>query len=127
MMLKACTYLNGKAPPTKGRQGHDIVALWDAQISEPLRGAVFANARLVATEDWQKGMYPDIPVDEDIVPLVTEYVRALGKLHDGSSGYPLRYPSDPNQKAPRTPLLVKTPWRTSDDLVKRPNEFVLLN
>nr|WP_296430393.1 hypothetical protein [Roseovarius sp. BRH_c41] len=125
LMLKACSNLNGQPPPTKGRKGHDIVSLWGTDVCEPVRGHVFANARLVAAEDRANGDYPDVPNDDDILPLIEEYIIALGNLHGGLSGYPLRYPSDPSQNAPRTPFLIKSLWATADDFVKRPNEFEL--
>lgn len=125
LMLKACSYLNGQPPRTSGRKGHDIVSLWGADVCEPVRGHVFVNAHRVAAEDRASRDYPDVPDDDDILPLIEEYVIALGKLHGGTGGYPLRYPSDPGQKAPRTPFLVKTLWAAADDFVRRPNDFEL--
>ncbi len=126
LMLKACFFLNGQTPPTKGKEGHNIISLWSAEICEPVRGYVSANARRVAAEDRLSGDYPDVPEDEEILHLIEEYVIALGDLHGGIGGYPLRYPSNnPDQQAPRTPFLVKSLHCTADDLVKRPNEFEL--
>lgn len=124
LMLKSCFYLNDQKPPTKGRKRHDIVHLWQHDASEPLRGSVYVNALLVTAQARERDDYPDLPHDDDIVPLIDEYVIALGKLH-GGDGYPLRYPSDPRVKAPRTPLLVKSLWGAADDLVKRPSDFKL--
>lgn len=126
LMLKACVYLNGEQPTIKGRKGHDVLNLWNADICEPVRRHVFSNAIRVAEEDRTSGIYADVPRQDAIQPLILEYVVALAKLH-GDPSYPLRYPASEKQYAPLTPLLVKSLWRASDDLVKRPNEFVLLN
>lgn len=124
VMLKACFCLNGHKPPDRGPKGHDIVNLWTSAICEPVRGHVFANARQTANEDRKSGDYHHVPDDDEVLPLIEEYVIALGELH-GRAGYPIRYSTDPDQKAPRTPFLVRSLWRTADDLVKRPGEFEL--
>lgn len=93
-------------------------------ICEPVRGHVFGNAIMVAAEDRQGGNYPDVPSEADVIPLIEEYILALGKLH-GMRDHPLRYPAPPNQKAPRMPFLVRTLGRVADDLVKRPSDFEL--
>ena len=123
LMLKACLCING-LPLTKGRDGHNIGKLWSNEVCEPLRGHMYDNARIVAEVDRLKGDYPDVPKDEDVLALIQEYLLELGKLHGGGA-YPLRYPANPNQTAPRTPFLVKSLRRTADDLVKRPNHFEL--
>ncbi|WP_284326638.1 hypothetical protein [Cypionkella aquatica] len=125
LLLKACMYWNGKPPKTSGPQGHDILALWSEEICEPIRGNVFANAIKVATAARETHDYPDNPRDEEVLPLIEEYVLALGNLH-GVRGYPLRYPSSREHLAPRTPFLVKSLHATADDFVKRPNEFKLI-
>lgn len=125
LLLKASSYLNGRPPPTKGQKGHDILTLWDADVCEPVRGHVFTNAHIVAATDRESGEYPDVPEDDEVPKLIEEYVLELGRLHGGTAGYPLRYPSDPSQKAPRTPFLVKSLWATADDFVKRPDDFEL--
>ena len=123
LMLKACLCING-ITPTKGREGHNIEKLWSNDACEPARGHVYVNARIVAGDDRSNGNYPDVPKEEDVLTLIQEYVLELGRLHGGGE-YPLRYPANPNQTAPRTPFLVKSLWRTADDLVKRPNDFEL--
>ena len=124
LMLKACICLNGQSSPAKGSDGHDIVKMWSEEVCEPVRGNVFLNASSVAETDRTTGVYPD-PIDgHEVLPLIEEYILALGKLH-GERGYPLRYPSDDGKLAPNTPLLVKSLWRTADVLVKRPNDFKL--
>ena len=124
MMLKACLYLNDKPPP-RGSKGHDISIFWHDVVCEPLRGAVFVNAHLVAAEFRANKVYPDVPEDDDILPIIEEYVISLGQLHSRIGGYALRYPSEPSRKFPRTPFLVNTLWRTADDLVKRLSELKL--
>ncbi len=124
LMLKACLFLNGKQPDEVRKCGHKITKLWALDICEPVRGHVFANAFRVAAEDRANGAYPDSINEVEVLPLIEEYVIALGKLH-GEGDFPLRYPADPNLKAPRTPFLVKSLWGAADDLVKRPSDFRL--
>lgn len=124
LMLKACFHVNGYNPPTRGKKGHELEPLWLKDICEPLRSAVCANARLVAEYDRTNPRYRGVPDDADIPPLINQAVLDLCKLH-GEEGYPLRYPPEDGKEAPRTPLLVKALWRTADDLLKRPAEFVL--
>nr|WP_320142472.1 hypothetical protein [uncultured Cohaesibacter sp.] len=126
LMLKACFYLNGQEPPISGKKGHDIISLWERDICKPVKDHVFANANRVAEEDRASGAYLDVPEQDVVQAIIAEYVIELGKLH-GNSPYKLRYAAPQNQKAPRTPLLVKSLWGASDDLVKRPNDFVLSN
>jgi hypothetical protein len=126
LMLKACVYLNGKEPTIKGRKGHDVLRLWNSDICEPVRRHVFANAILVSEEDRTSGIYHDVPEQNEIESIIAEYVVELGKLH-GKAPYQLRYYASTNQTAPNSPLLVRSLWKTSDDFVKRPNEFMLLN
>lgn len=122
LMLKSCVYLNGQTPKTKGGAGHDVVNLWRTDICEPVRRHVFINANCVADEVRSSETYLEVPEHDKIEPLIEEYVLELGKLH-GDAPYPLRYPSAESQMAPTTPLLVKSLWRTSDDLVKRSPDF----
>lgn len=124
LMLKACVCWNGQAPVTRGRAGHNIEILWDSDICEPVRRHVYANANVVAEEDRMENFYPDVPKEDEILSIIKVYVIALGKLH-GEPPYALRYPAAPEQMAPRTPLLVKSLWRASDDFVKRPRDFLL--
>lgn len=122
LMLKACLYLNGHEPETKGRKGHDVVSFWESDACKPIKAHVFSNAQLAALEGRESNNYKDVPSDDEVRTLIEEHVIKLGKLH-GARDYPLRYPSDPQIKAPVTPWLVRTLWRTADDLVKRPGEF----
>lgn len=124
MLLKACFYLNQKSPPTRGPEGHNIIKLWSDDVSEPVRGAVYLNARLAAETARIENVYPDVPSNDDADSKIEEYVNALGKLH-GDRGHVLRYPSAEGQLAPRSPFLVETLWRTADDMVKRPSDFEL--
>jgi hypothetical protein len=124
LMLKACSFLNGHPAPTKGRAGHDIESLWRTEVCEPVRGHVSRSAIQVTAEARASGDYLGVPDNGDVLPLIEEYVIKLSKLH-GVRGHPLRYPSDSNQIAPKTPFLVKSLWAAADELVRRPREFEL--
>ncbi|WP_428427296.1 hypothetical protein [Pararhizobium sp.] len=124
VLLKACMSLNREAPKTKGRDGHDIVGMWNLDVCEPVRGHVLANAVRVAAESRQDVGYLVVPAEDEVLPLIQEYVRTLGELH-GGGGFPLRYPSAAHTQAPRTPFLVQALWTTADDFVKRPGDFEL--
>ena len=124
LMLKCCFRINGLDPPTSGKRGHELKPLWEKDICEPLRNAVCANARLAANVDRSNPRYRGVPDDTKIPPLIEQAVLDLCRLQ-GEHGYPLRYPPETGKEAPRTPLLVKALWRTADDLVKRPADFVL--
>jgi len=126
LILKACFFINGCEPTRRGNKGHRIELLWKAEICEPLRGAVYANARVVAEIDRSNSQYRGVPDDDNVLELIEEYVLELCNLH-GENGYPLRYPAEQGREAPRTPFLVKSLWRTADDLVKRPREFELVS
>ena len=125
MMLKACWSLNGKNSEEVRKAGHNILKLWNDEVSEPLRATMYVNARMVAAIERDTGLYPDVPDCGDTQILIEEYVLALGNLHGRSPDFPLRYPSNQDQKAPRTTFLVRTLYRSADDLVKRPIEFEL--
>ncbi len=124
LMLKSCSYLNGMESSAGKKMGHDILALWNTDLCEPVRGNVFANAIKVTIEARERGTYRGVPDDADVLPLIEEYVTALGRLH-GSRPYPLRYPTEVEEWAPSTPFLVKSLWRTANDLVNQPREFEL--
>ncbi len=124
LMLKACTVWNGEPIKRSGPAGHDINGMWGSDACEPVRGHTFVNALRLASEYRDSGQHPDVIAEEDVIPTIDEYVRALGKLHSGG-GYPLRYPADPNTMAPNTPFLVRSLWATADDFVKRPSDFKL--
>lgn len=126
LMLKAAMHWNDDPPPTSGRKGHDIAAMWAANACEPVRGNVFKNAIEAASIARERGKYLGVP-ERDEIELIQEYVLALADLH-GRQPYPLRYPyksepSDPN--APVTPWLVASLRMTADDFAKRPAEFKL--
>jgi hypothetical protein len=125
LLLKACICLNGEKPKTSGKMGHDIPSMWSSAICDPVRDHVFANAKFVANEARSSPHFLGVPEDIEVLPLIEEYVLALGNLH-AANPYPLRYPTDPETKAPKSPLLVKSLWRTADDFVRRPNDFKLL-
>lgn len=123
LMLKACMYLNGKTPPTRGIAGHNIKEMWQEEVCEPVRGHVYANATAAVTEAVILRLRAT-PEPEDILSLIEEYVDALAELH-GRGGSPLRYPSTSEQEGPRTPFLVRALWGSADDFVKRPSDFAL--
>jgi hypothetical protein len=124
LLLKACISLNGETYPTSGKEGHDITKLWLLDYCAPIRGHVVINSRIAAAIAREKNVYPDVPKHEEVETLIVEYVEELGRLH-GLKGYPLRYTAPASTTAPRTPLLVHSLWRTADDLVKRPSDFLL--
>lgn len=68
------------------------------------------------------GEYPDVPNDEKVSRLVEEYVIALGRLRAGRD-HPLRYPANPDQQAPRSPMLVEALWDAADRLIRMPDDF----
>ncbi|MDE4176247.1 hypothetical protein PXK01_18995 [Phaeobacter sp. PT47_59] len=125
LMLKACILWNNGTVETKGRNGHKIVTMWNKSECTPVRCQMRSIAIRVADLDRQSGLYSDVPKTEEIPDLIDDHVTALGGLH-GQKDYPLRYPSNPNQKGPCTPLLVRTLWETADTFVKRPSEFLLV-
>ena len=122
VMLKACTFLNGETPATSGQVGHNIAKLWESEVCEAVRGHVLINARNAADEARDQRVFSDVPRSDDVERLINEYVKELGSLHTKNL---LRYLSDPKTQAPRAPFLVQSLWRTSDDLLKRPNDFIL--
>lgn len=125
LMLKACIYLNGETPPTDSKNGHMIDVLWARDICEPVRALVYAHAILVAEEARNDPSYRGVPnAGDDVVPLIEQYVTDLAKLH-GEYGKPLRYPSDSDKEAPQTPFVVKSLWGAADELIRRPDDFVL--
>jgi hypothetical protein len=124
VMLKACIQLNGEVYPKAGREGHNIGKLWQRDVCEAVRSHVVINARLSVADMKDRKTYQDVPEALEIERIIIEYVEELGKLH-GEGNYALRYPSDPNLMAPRTPFLVQTLWLTADDLVKQPCDFLV--
>lgn len=126
LLLKACICLNGEKPETSGKKGHDIPSMWSSATCEPVRDHVFENAKFVVNEARSSSHFRGEPKDAEVLPLIKEYVLALAKLH-AANPYPLRYPTDPETKAPKSPFLVKSLWRTADDFVRRPSDFKLLH
>lgn len=125
LMLKACMLLNNEEPPTRGREGHSISDLWKRDVCEPVRGNVYAYANIAVLEHRENINYRGVPDEnEDVIAIIEDHVLSLGDLHGGKL-FPLRYPSDPDKKSPRTPLLVRALWGAADDFVKRPDEFRL--
>ncbi|WP_424928635.1 HEPN domain-containing protein [Amaricoccus tamworthensis] len=124
LILKACILWNGGKPPTSGKAGHDINGLWNDAKSEPVRRLAFSKAARVAEQDRASGDYPDVPPKDEILPMFKQAILRLGELHGGQP-YALRYYSEPDPLAPRTPLLVKTLWHVSEDFVRNPRDFEL--
>lgn len=124
LILKACFFLNEIAPPTRGPDGHNSLALWNSTIAAPLRERVVINAGIAAKIDQNNPAYRGVPSPDEASTLMADYAVELCKLN-ATRGYPLRYPPPEEIMVPRTPLLVKALWRTADDLVRWPWEFKL--
>lgn len=125
LMLKACMFLNKEEPPRSGPNGHKVSDFWKREVCEPVRGTVYAHANIAVLEHRESPLYRGVPDEnEDVTAIIEDYVASLGNLH-GEKSFPLRYPSAPDKKGPRTPLLVKALWGAADDFVKRPDEFRL--
>lgn len=122
LMLKAAILFNGGTVNT-GRGGHDIEQMWRRQEAEPVRIHVRINANIAHSIELEADRYCGVEGIEDAALLAEEYVLALGRLHALAKKYPLRYPMDEAVEAPRAPLLVQALWRTSDDFVKRWDDF----
>ncbi|SFA53504.1 hypothetical protein SAMN04487972_11112 [Paracoccus halophilus] len=125
MMLKACCYVNGRKPPSNGKKGHDIAALWQDDICLAVRLHVYIHAGYAVEEARLSGMFPDVPEDDEAQTLIEEYVKELCRLHGGTAGYPLRYPHECDEKAPPKHFVVDALCGAADDMAKSLSEFDL--
>jgi hypothetical protein len=124
VLLKACISLNGAAYTKRGPAGHDVGMLWEREECEAIRGHTFMNARHAAEHARHRRNSLDVPRKDEVDVLIKEYIGELGRLH-GEGGYVLRYTAPDAATAPRAPFLVNTLWRTADDFIKRPNDFIV--
>ncbi|QDY69813.1 hypothetical protein [Qingshengfaniella alkalisoli] len=125
LIIKGCLTLNGEAPP-RGRKGHQILELWQSAACEPLRGIVYANAEMELENARLSSPFFGVPGEADGFDALEEIsgqIHCLCELHQASPDYPLRYPTESSYRAPRTPFLVGTLWRTSDEMVKNLSAF----
>ncbi|RDL51848.1 hypothetical protein BLJAPNOD_02994 [Ensifer sp. M14] len=124
LLLKGCLIHHGATErDVKDMYGHRINEMWNQPQCDQLRAAAAINAAITHEEALGSGVYPDAAKVNDPASLFEEYCGALGTLHAGG-GFPLRYPTEHDRMAPRTPLLIGTLWRTADDYAKRPTEFL---
>ena len=125
MLLKSCMYWNDRQPPNRGPKGHAIELFWQDDVCEPIRAHIFKNAIDIAAEEEARGrtVAEGLP-SGDLRELIEEYVLALGKLH-GEQPLALRYVAPEDTVAPRPGWLVQVLERTTDDFVKRPDDFKL--
>lgn len=127
LLLKACIYLNGNEPPRYGQEGHNVKAMWDREDCEPVRVHVAYNAHLAVIEARAERLYPDIPSDDEVGDLITEYVSALGELHGMPKEWPLRYPSNVERYAPRSPMLPIALHMSAEDFCRNSTNFEVKN
>jgi hypothetical protein len=99
--------------------------MWLDNLVAPVREATIHNARITHQYAISSGLFPDARSIADPVEKFEEFRAALGDLHAEPKHFPIRYPTEEDRLGPRTPLLVGTLWRTADDYVKRPNEFLI--
>jgi hypothetical protein len=121
-LVKACIWINGSQPPTKGREGHDILSLWPRHECSILRLMIFQNAEVAAEEARASHRFRDVPSHADVREMMEDHVASLANLH-GRKDYPLRYQGIPSDRGPQPFLLTRALWLTADDLVKRPETF----
>lgn len=124
VMLKACICLNGGVYPKKGRDGHDVGHLWARDECEAVRGHTLINAGYAAEDARYRLGSANVPKPDEVEDLIQEYIGELGRLH-GNQGYVLRYTAPDTTLAPRAPFVLQTLWRTADDFIKRPNDYLM--
>jgi hypothetical protein len=125
LLLKGCMIHNGLSKEQVVSFGHRVNEMWEHDQAAPVRIACLQNAWITHQTAVDSGRFPDAEKVTDPVAVFEEYRTALGKLHSEPKHYPIRYPTDDERVAPKTPLLVGTLWRTADDYVKRYNEFLV--
>jgi len=126
LLLKGCLIHNGVPTADAVNYRHNVNAMWELPQVSKLREIAAINAKTTHAEALASGLYPDAATVADPAKLFEEYRHELGRLHAEAGKFPLRYPTHVDERAPRTPLLVGTLWRTADDYVKRPNEFRMI-
>lgn len=125
LLLKGCLLHNGMSKVQVIGFGHRINDMWSTPGAERLRLGARHNSIISHEYALTCGRFPDAARITDPVATFEEYLCALGRLHAEPRQYPIRYPTDDERVAPRTPLLVAALWRTADDYVKRPDEFLV--
>ncbi|MBO9124822.1 MULTISPECIES: hypothetical protein [unclassified Rhizobium] len=125
LLLKGCMLHNGISKVQVIGYGHRINDMWLRAEVETLRSMARHNAVISHEYALTSGRFPDAARITNPVATFEEYLGALGHLHAEPRQYPIRYPTDDERVAPRTPLLVAALWRTADDYVKRPNDFLI--
>lgn len=124
VMLKGCLLLNGLTDSKVRSYGHKIDKMWELDEAAALRWHLVDAALTVTKEQRAIGYYVGIPEDGEVVRSIETYVSDLARLHGGGK-YPLRYPHEDSEVAPRTPMIVLALYEATDLFVKRPNEFLL--
>ena len=125
LLLKGCLLHNGLTKDQVIAFGHRINDMWNHDLVVRVRAASMENARVSHEHAKASGLFPDAAKVTDPVAVFDEYRTALGNLHAEPRLYPIRYPTADERVAPKTPLIVGALWRTADDYVKRPNEFLI--
>jgi hypothetical protein len=125
LLLKGCLLHNGVTKIQVIGYGHRINEMWSTDEVKTLRLAARNNALISHKYAVTCGRFPDAERITDPIAIFEEYLGALGQLHAEPRQYPIRYPTEDERVGPRTPLLVGTLWRTADDYVKRPGDFLI--
>lgn len=124
LLLKGHLIHNGMSKARAVKFGHDVNSMWDLEEACILRSAAIANAHIAHQEEVAHGYYGDAFLVDDVPLFFEEYRKAIGDLHGERGVFALRYPTEEDRYAPRVPLVVGALWRTADDYVKRPAEFL---
>jgi len=123
LLLKGCLLHNGMEKKKVVAFGHNVNEMWDHDLVALVRQSTRENACISFQIALDSKRFPDAHKVDDPVALFEEYRAALGALHAEQKHYPIRYPTDNDRVAPRSPMLVAVLWRTADDYVKRPTQF----
>ncbi|MBJ6988862.1 hypothetical protein [Devosia sp. MC521] len=111
-LVKACHYLNGVTPATSGAAGHDIPTMLRHPVCTNLHSRIRWQAERVAKElrtaDYKGMITHDVAGD-----VIIEALLVLAQLQAKNQ---LRYTPRERELAPRTPLVVKTLFRVSQEL-----------
>lgn len=123
LLLKAFLIHNGASRQVAIQYSHKINEMWMLEKTRSVRDHILENAPIELAFLRAEQQSADLPIG-DAGAAVARYVRYLAILHAKKREYPTRYPTQRSYKAPRTPLLVATLYRTADDFLKRPDEFI---